>query len=1053
MADNLTLAVRLKFDGKEVVGGINVSREQFRKLAADARRAGEQMAGGFSGASNGVRSISGMLAQARDVMLGFVAVSSVRRAVDGFAELNARIALVETSARDARNAFAGVFGIAQAGGQDLDTVAQVYVRIARNARTLGLDQQAVLQTTQAVANAVRLSGASAESARGALIQFGQALASGTLRGDELNSIMEQTPALAEAVARGMGKTVGELRKMGEEGRLTAAEVIGAIRSESARLESEASQMADTIDKSLARLGNAWQRYLGENASGAARAASASINALADNFDKLANTVVAAGAGFAAVKFSGWVAGAGGLAAALSRIHPVTAVIGTAVTALGFAFQDFQRKGEGAAEGVRTALDKLQSGAARVTMDLRGMTVANVNKALADLERDRTRLAADLDKQRKERDALRERRLASREDISRRDRLSADVLGAEQSLERLDKELAGIRANMKDAGRRDIENYFNTFGDKAEQTRKKLANLQEATQKALKAAAGTLDPAGERARILANEARVKREILRGGRGEPAANGNKERLALAETLAAQTDRLQADALQREISGAKTAFEARKLSAGEYYRYLIERQQQLEQMEIAALERRRDAAAAEISRAPPGSPDSLRAQTEVAKLNTDITLAERRLADLRNNSDKTRQEVFAAAFAAQLNQINIATNAMRAEIDALNNRQQAGLLSSQAVRREILRIEQQTAEATGEQVKALEILAKELGPEYVTQAKQARNEWERMTDGSSQRQAAAAEETGMIEAQIALLRSLNAMNQATVAARRQAGISTEMESLREQEAANRRNIQLLRAEQALLQQKQAMLAEMGNAAGAMQVQAQINQVEASIISLSAQLDLVADKFRDIFESRMVEAINAVIDGTKTLKEAFRSMIAQIAADIAKMIAKDWVQQFIKLLSGKGGDNPKLGGRGFFSFLADAIFPGTGKGFKLFAGGGYVSGPGTATSDSIPARLSAGEYVIRAAAVKQFGVSFLDAINGLKRAPRVLGAGGLAFAAGGLVPQAAAAPQALQAIQIVNSLDPSVTLDHLQSAAGARIILNTISANPRAVRAALGG
>ena len=71
-----------------------------------------------------------------------------------------------------------------------------------------------------------------------------------------------------------------------------------------------------------------------------------------------------------------------------------------------------------------------------------------------------------------------------------------------------------------------------------------------------------------------------------------------------------------------------------------------------------------------------------------------------------------------------------------------------------------------------------------------------------------------------------------------------------------------------------------------------------------------------------------------------------------------------------------------------------------KKFASGGYVSGPGTSTSDSIPARLSAGEYVVRAAAVKRVGVAFLDAINGLKAPPGWDGQR-LAFAAGGLVPQ----------------------------------------------------
>lgn len=128
---------------------------------------------------------------------------------------------------------------------------------------------------------------------------------------------------------------------------------------------------------------------------------------------------------------------------------------------------------------------------------------------------------------------------------------------------------------------------------------------------------------------------------------------------------------------------------------------------------------------------------------------------------------------------------------------------------------------------------------------------------------------------------------------------------------------------------------------------------------------------------------------------------------------------------------------------------------GIKKFAGGGLVSGPGSATSDSIPARLSAGEYVVRAAAVRRVGVAFLDSLNGLSVGPRFKG-GELAFAAGGLVPEVKvppAQPQVNQAVRIVNAIDPGVTHDHLQSPAGERVIVNIIGRNARAIRAALQG
>ena len=114
-------------------------------------------------------------------------------------------------------------------------------------------------------------------------------------------------------------------------------------------------------------------------------------------------------------------------------------------------------------------------------------------------------------------------------------------------------------------------------------------------------------------------------------------------------------------------------------------------------------------------------------------------------------------------------------------------------------------------------------------------------------------------------------------------------------------------------------------------------------------------------------------------------------------------------------------------------------------------MSGPGTSTSDSIPARLSHGEYVVNARAVSRLGVSFMDAINGLSAGPRVQG-GRLAFSAGGLVPEAAAQPSPGQNIRIVNVIDPAMAADYLNSSAGERTVMNLIQRNATSVRNILG-
>ncbi|ENG3529795.1 tape measure protein, partial [Acinetobacter baumannii] len=146
--------------------------------------------------------------------------------------------------------------------------------------------------------AVAISGASAEAADAALVQFGQALASGTLRGEELNSVMEQTPALAKAIAKGMGITVGELRSVAAEGKITSQEIVKALRNVQDEVDALFAKTDITIGQSLTLLNNEITKFVGEagKGSGAAQALSGSIQLLANNLNLIADSAFAIGIG-------------------------------------------------------------------------------------------------------------------------------------------------------------------------------------------------------------------------------------------------------------------------------------------------------------------------------------------------------------------------------------------------------------------------------------------------------------------------------------------------------------------------------------------------------------------------------------------------------------------------------------------------------------------------------------------------------------------------------------------------------------------------------------
>ena len=162
-------------------------------------------------------------------MAGLLTVGSAISKMDTYTGLQNRLKLVTNNQAELNKATEDTFRIAQ-NLFSLGFCVQVYQRFSDNAKTLNLTMDDTARLTETVSKAVAISGASAEAADAALVQFGQALASGTLRGEELNSVMEQTPALAKAIAKGMGITVGELRSVAAEGKITSQEIVKALRN-------------------------------------------------------------------------------------------------------------------------------------------------------------------------------------------------------------------------------------------------------------------------------------------------------------------------------------------------------------------------------------------------------------------------------------------------------------------------------------------------------------------------------------------------------------------------------------------------------------------------------------------------------------------------------------------------------------------------------------------------------------------------------------------------------------------------------------------------------
>ena len=185
----------------------------------------------------------------------------VLKTADQFALLENRLKLVTISSENLAVMQKHLFEVSQDTRISYQKTIDLFTRMARSTKNLGISQRDLLDVTESINKALIVSGASATEANAAMVQLSQGLASGELRGEELRSVMEQTPRLAKAIADGIGTTIGGLRALSKEGKLTSERVFKAMLSQSKVIESEFSQMNATMGQGLAVLNNSLGRFI------------------------------------------------------------------------------------------------------------------------------------------------------------------------------------------------------------------------------------------------------------------------------------------------------------------------------------------------------------------------------------------------------------------------------------------------------------------------------------------------------------------------------------------------------------------------------------------------------------------------------------------------------------------------------------------------------------------------------------------------------------------------------------------------------------------------
>lgn len=284
--------VNIKVDNRKAKANIANVNKQLKQTEKQSKVVGAGLKSAFAGV--------GIL----------LAVRSLQRLADTFTNIQNRLRVVTTTTAQLNKATSELFAIANRTRSSFEATAEIYSRVGLATKNLGIDQKQTLQFTESLNQAVILSGASAQEAQAGLIQLGQGLASGALRGDELRSVLEQLPVVADVIAKSMNITRGELRILGSEGKISAEIVLNAFKEAREELAERFAKSVPTIAQAFTILSNNVILFVGQlnEATGASRIIIQVIIALATNLEVIGLALLVVAAGFTALKLPAIIAG-------------------------------------------------------------------------------------------------------------------------------------------------------------------------------------------------------------------------------------------------------------------------------------------------------------------------------------------------------------------------------------------------------------------------------------------------------------------------------------------------------------------------------------------------------------------------------------------------------------------------------------------------------------------------------------------------------------------------------------------------------------------------
>ena len=216
------------------------------------------------GAKATSRAMKGLAASM--VVVGYTALrvgKNLTEAADSYTNLTNRTKVFAKSQESAAYRMQETIRIARETHSSIDSISQIVQRVSLAQASTGMGDEQLVKVAENLSKAAMLSGASGQEAEGALRQFTQGLAANRLAGQELNSVLEQTPLVAQMIADEMDVPIGSLRALAEQGRLTSAMMIEVFGKDSEKLNAMMDGWDWPIEAMFTDLQREWKLGVGK----------------------------------------------------------------------------------------------------------------------------------------------------------------------------------------------------------------------------------------------------------------------------------------------------------------------------------------------------------------------------------------------------------------------------------------------------------------------------------------------------------------------------------------------------------------------------------------------------------------------------------------------------------------------------------------------------------------------------------------------------------------------------------------------------------------------